>query len=150
MHDFTFLDKSFDKRINLKNLLWCILFSGQQCCETQICVKVETNARDNKTHMNIKCFFVHNRFPSVCWDIKNILNNQWSCLFVFVMSGQTKMMTVKHDTTYATTLRIDKWWDSLRGECITSKALQSNLILKAELQRQWFPRLTRMLWWTEV
>lgn len=134
----------FWKRIDLKNLLWWILFSVQLCCEMQLYVKVKSDARNKKTHMNIKYPLV---FSSVCWDIKKYI--QFSCLFVFVTSGQTKMMTVKHNTIYTTTLSIDKWWDSLRGEYITSKTLQPNLILRVELQRQWFQRLIKILWWTE-
>lgn len=99
----------------------------------QLCVKVKSDARSKKTHMNIKYPLVYNLFSSVCWDIKKYI--QFSCLFVFVTSGQTKMMTVKHNTIYRTTLSINKWWDSLRGEYITSKTLQPNLILRVELQR---------------
>lgn len=31
----------------------------------QLCVSVETSARDNEIHMNIKYFLVYNLFPSV-------------------------------------------------------------------------------------
>lgn len=54
-------------------------------------------------------------------------------------------MTIKHNTTYTTMLNIDKWRDSVREQYITSEALPPSLILKAELQRQWFQKLMRML-----
>lgn len=100
----------------------------------------ETGARENKTHMNIKCFLVCNLFPSV--ELSKIYS---MLIFVFVTSSQTKIMTIKHNTTYTTMLNIDKWRDSLREQYITSEALPPSLILKAELQRQWFQKLMRML-----
>ena len=59
-------------------------------------------------------------------------------IFVSVTSSQTKMMTVKHNTTSTTTLNTGKWRNSLGGQCITSETLPPNLILKAELKESRF------------